>query len=325
MALTKQQYLELYYYLRLTRALEDWIFYICAHQNSQQPLIIGKGYLSTGQEAVSVGAAYALEGKDWMAQSHRDFGGLLVKGLTVAELLKQYFSKADSPTRGRDANVHLGDTGKHILGFISHMGAMMPIANGVAWGARYRGDNAVVMGFFGDGASSQGIVHEAMNYAAVFKLAVIFICNNNRWAISTPLHEQLAIENIADRAQAYGMPGAVCDGNNVVEVYETIKPLVDRARRGEGPALIECRTMRMVGHGTHDRAQYVPQEELDYWAKRDPIKLMEEILENAGYADRAHFKKIAQETVALVKHITEEVRDLPEPSTEGQLEDVYAK
>src|SRR3990167_3681736 len=255
MSLTTPQLLDLYKYLRLTRTLEDWIYYICTNQNPQEPLIIGKGHLSTGQEAVSVGAAYTLKNQDWVAQAHRDFGALLVRGMTVDELLAQYLSKADSPTRGRDANVHFGDTKKHILGFISHMGALMPVANGVAWGAKYRKDPAVVLAFFGDGASSQGVVHEAMNYAAVFKLSVVFICNNNRWAISTPVKEQFAIENIADRAAAYGMPGDVCDGNDVIAVYETVKKGVDRARKGEGPSLIECKTMRMTGHGTHDMAK----------------------------------------------------------------------
>lgn len=324
MSLTKAQYLELYYYLRLTRTLEDWIFYICHNQNPKKPLIIGKGYLSTGQEAVSVGAAYTLEKQDWLAQSHRDFGALLIRGLTVDELLAQYFSKAASPTKGRDSNVHLGDTKRHILGFISHMGALVPVANGVAWAAKYRKDPAVTLAFFGDGASSQGIVHEAMNYAAVFKLGVVFICNNNRWAISTPIREQFAVENIADRAAGYGMPGVVCDGNNVIEVYETVKKALDRAREGGGPSLIECKTMRMAGHGTHDLAKYVPDEEMDYWKKKDPILNFEKVLKSKGYADEAYFKKIGEQVKKEVEDAAERVKDLPGPSIEGQLEDVYA-
>lgn len=323
--LNKKDYLQLYYYLRLTRALEDWIAYICQSQNPQKPLIIGKGYLSTGQEAVSVGAAYGLEKQDWVAQTHRDFGCLLVRGLTVDDLLMQYFSKGESLTKGRDANVHLGDTSKHILGFVSHMGALTPVANGVAWAAKYKKDPAAVLAFFGDGASSQGVVHEAMNYAAVFKLGVVFICNNNRWAISTPLSEQFAIENIADRASAYGMPGAVCDGNNVMEVYETIKPAIDRARKGEGPSLIECKTMRMAGHGTHDMAKYVPDEEYEYWKKRDAIQNCEKFLKDKKFGDDAYFKKIAAQVKKEVEEATERVRDKPEPTIDGQLEDVYSR
>lgn len=316
--------LKLYYYLRLTRTLEDWIYYICHNQNPKSPLIIGKGYLSTGQEAVSVGATFTLKREDWIAQSHRDFGALLIRGLSVDDLLMQYFSRAASPTGGRDSNVHLGHTGKHILGFISHMGALMPAANGVAWAAKYRKKKSVVLAFFGDGASSQGVVHEAMNYAAVFKLAVVFICNNNRWAISTPVKEQFAIENIADRGAAYGMPGSVCDGNNVVEVYETVKAAVDRARKGEGPSLIECKTMRMTGHGTHDLAKYMTDQETEYWKKRDPIANFEKYLLDHKMADEAYFKKIAAQCKKEVEEATERAKNEASPTVEGQLEDVYA-
>lgn len=322
--LSKADYLKIYTTLRLTRSLEDWIYYICANQNPKQPLIVGKGYLSTGQEAVSVGAAYGMEKQDWLAQSHRDCGALLIRGVTIDELLSQYFSKALSPTKGRDANVHFGNTEKKILGFISHMGALMPVANGVAWAAKYRRDPAVVLAFFGDGAASQGVVHEAMNYAAVFKLGVVFICNNNRWAISTPLTEQMAIANVADRAAAYGMPGAVCDGNNVLEVYGTVKPAIDRARRGGGPSLIECKTMRMSGHGTHDRAKYVPEEEMAAWKKRDPIAAFEKFLEQKKIADKAYFKKMAQEIQRQIEEATERVKKKPGPGIQDQLRDVYA-
>lgn len=324
MSLTKSQLLEMYKFLRLTRTLEDWIYYICTSQNPKDPLIIGKGYLSTGQEAVSVGAAFTLEKGDWMAQSHRDFGALLVRGMTLDELLAQYFSKAKSPTGGRDSNVHLGDTRRHILGFISHMGAMMPVANGIAWGARYRNDSSVVLAFFGDGASSQGAVHEAMNYASVFNLGVVFICNNNRWAISTPVREQFAIENLADRAAGYGMPGWVCDGNNVVEVYEAVKKGVDRARSGKGPSLVECKTMRMTGHGTHDMAKYMPDKELKYWKKRDPIANFEKYLCEKKIADPPFFKKIAAQAKKEVEEATERVRKLPGPMVENELRDVFA-
>ncbi len=315
----------MYRALKLTRTLEDFIYYICANQNPKSPLIIGKGYLSTGQEAVSVGAAQTLLSRDWLAQSHRDFAALLMRGFSVEELLAQYFSKANSPTKGRDANVHLGDTSKHVLGFISHMGAMLPVANGIAMAAKYRNDNAVCLAFFGDGASSQGIVHEAMNYAAVFKLAVVFICNNNRWAISTGLKEQMAIENVADRAIGYGMPGRICDGNDVLAVYESVREAVELARAGGGPSLVECKTMRMAGHGTHDRAKYVPQEEMDAWVKRDPIKNFENKLTELGFADHDYFKKITLECKAQVEEATEKVKNWANPEAKGQEADVYAK
>ncbi|MBX7147502.1 thiamine pyrophosphate-dependent dehydrogenase E1 component subunit alpha [bacterium] len=323
--LTKQDLLNLYHYLVLTRTLEDKIHYICSHQNPKNPLIIGKGYLSTGQEAVSIGAAYTLKENDWVAQSHRDFGCLLMRGLTVDDLLMQYFSKVDGPTKGRDANVHLGNTQKRILGFISHMGAMLPAANGVAWASKYKGENNVTLAFFGDGASSQGAVHEAMNYAAVFKLPVVFICNNNGWAISTPTHQQYAIQDISARASAYGMPGSTCDGNNVVEVYNHLKKAVDHARNGNGPSLVECKTMRMAGHGTHDRAQYMPKDQIEYWKSRDPISNFEQRLINNGVADDFLFKNKKEELAQLVNEAVERISQMPGPTVDKQLDDVFAK
>jgi len=324
MVLQKEDYLKLYGYLRQTRALEDFIYYICANQNPKQPLIIGKGYLSTGQEAVSIGSVYTLQKNDWLAQSHRDFGALLLRGFSVDDLLAQYLSKAASPTKGRDANVHLGDTSKHVLGFISHMGAMLPVANGIASAAKYRNENTVCLAFFGDGASSQGIVHEAMNYAAVFKLAVVFICNNNRWAISTPLHEQMIIENVADRAAGYGMPGRVCDGNNVIEVFEAVNEAVLRARSGNGPSLVECKTMRMAGHGTHDRTKFNSEAEMLEWAAKDPIKKMEEILISKKWADENYFKKVTSDCKTRVEESLERVKSWPGPTPENEERDVYA-
>lgn len=323
-ALSKSLALDMYRYLSLTRTLEDWIHYICSNQNPKKPLIIGKGYLSTGQEAVSVGAALTLKPQDWLAQSHRDFGALLVRGMTVTDLLAQYFSKAAGPTKGRDANVHLGNTKKHILGFISHMGAMLPAANGIAWAAKYRGDDAVTLAFFGDGASSQGVVHEAMNYAAVFKLAVVFICNNNHWAISTPTAEQYTIKHLSERAAAYGMPGVTCDGNKVEEVYEAVKTAVDRARSGGGPALVECVTMRMAGHGTHDRYRFLSEEELATWRAKDPILTFEKYLQEHGFGDETYFKKTAEDAQKQVEAATEKVKAWAAPVAEGQEEDVFS-
>ncbi len=324
MGLQKEDYLKLYSYLQQTRVLEDFIYYICANQNPKNPLIIGKGYLSTGQEAVSIGAVYSLKNKDWLAQSHRDFGALLLRGFTIDDLLAQYLSRASSPTKGRDANVHLGDTSKHVLGFISHMGAMLPVANGIASAAKYRNDHSVCLAFFGDGASSQGIVHEAMNYAAVFKLAVVFICNNNRWAISTPLHEQMIIKDVADRAVAYGMPGQVCDGNNVIEVYDAVNDAVLRARAGAGPSLIECKTMRMAGHGTHDRTKFNSDAEMLEWAAKDPIKKMESILIEKQWADEEYFKVVTQECKLKVDEALARVKEIPGPTSENEVRDVYA-
>lgn len=318
-SLTPEQLLQMYYYLLLTRTLENKIAYICHSQNPQQPLIIGKGYLSTGQEAISVGAASALEEGDWMALSHRDMGGAMVRGLTAQQIFLQYFCRANSPTQGRDGNVHIGDTSKRLIFFVSHMAANLPVANGVAAAIRYQGEHHVVLGSFGDGASSQGVVHESLNYASVFKLPVVFVINNNRYAISTPLHQQTAVEHLALRAAGYGMPGKTIDGNNVIEVYQTMKEAVERARRGEGPSLIECKTMRMCGHGTHDPATYIPKKELEEWKKRDPIVWFKKHLQQQGVLTESKERELTERIEQEIEEAVEYARGQPMPAAEDLL------
>jgi len=317
----KAKLLEAYYYLLLTRTVENKIAYICHNQNAQNPLIIGKGYLSTGQEAISVGAAMALGPEDWLAPTHRDLGAHLVRGITLRQIFSQYFCRLTSPTRGRDGNVHFGDTSKKILGFVSHMGALMPVANGVASAMKYQKKNGVVLSPLGDGASSQGVAHEAMNYASVFKLPVVFLLNNNRYAISTPLREQAAIEHLAVRAAGYGMPGVTIDGNKVTEVYETVKEAVERARSGKGPSLIECETLRMSGHGTHDPATYIPEEEKEHWKKKDPIVWFTNHLQGQGFIAEAEEKKIEKKIEKEIDEAIEFARAQPAPTPEDLLRD----
>ncbi len=316
-------WISIYRALHRARALEEKIAYLCNNQNPDKPLVIGKGYLSTGQEAISVGAAFAIEAQDWVAQSHRDMGLHLVRGITPKEIFTQYFCRATSLTRGRDGNVHFGYHSKKIIGFVSHMGASAPVANGLAWAAKYLGESGIVLNIFGDGASSQGCVHEAMNYAAVFHLPVVFICNNNGWAISTPVREQTAIKNLADRARAYGFEGEVVDGNDAVLVYETVKAAVDKAREGGGPHLIECKTFRMVGHGTHDPAEYVPQKERDLWKKRDPLIVMRKRLEENKLWDEEKEKALKQSLEKEMQEAITWAAEQPLPKAEELEEGVF--
>ncbi len=305
-----------YYYLLLTRTLENKVAYICHNQNPKDPLIIGKGYLSTGQEAISVGAAMTLEEGDWLAPSHRDMGAHLVRGMTVRQIFLQYFCRVNSPTRGRDGNVHLGDTSKKILSFISHMASIAPVGNGVAAAIRYRGEKNVVLSCFGDGASSQGVVHETMNYAAVFNLPIVFVINNNGYAISTPTREQTAVENLSARAAGYAMPGVTVDGNKITEVYQAVKAAVDRARLGHGPSMIECKTLRVCGHGTHDPATYIPKADMEAWKKRDPIVWFRNELMSQGMMTEAEEKdmlaRIESEIDEAVAYAHEQPMATPE-------------
>jgi len=326
MTLTKEDKLKMYEYLVLTRTFEDWIFYICHNQDQKKPMVIGKGYLSTGQEGISVGGAYALDKDDWMAPSHRDVGAHLVRGMTMKDILLQYMGRQGSPTKGRDGNVHLGLKRFNTLGFISHMGAMTAPANGVAFAMKYKKQKNAVITFFGDGAAQQGIVHEALNYAATQKLPVVFIVNNNGWAISTPMKKQTPVTNLADRAIGYNMPSSICEGNNVYEVHEHVTVALERAKRGEGPSMVECKSYRMSGHGTYDMAKYVPEEEFEMWRKKDPIKWAEKILKKEGLADDAYFKKVHEDINARLHEEIEEAVQSPQVVAGPQeLRDVYAE
>lgn len=322
--LSKEQKIEMYRYLLVTRTFEDWIFYICHNQNQKKPVIIGKGYLSTGQEAVAVGAAYGMQKEDWLAPSHRDIGAHFVRGLDYKTMCLQYMGRKGSPTKGRDGNIHFGLRTLNTLSFISHMGGLAVAANGVGWSMQYTGKKNAVLSFFGDGACQQGAVHEAMNYAAVYKLPVVFVINNNRWAISTPIKQQTIIENLADRAVAYGMPSSICEGNNVYEVYDHVSRALARARAGEGPTLVECKSMRMSGHGTHDMAKYVPPEEFEHWKKKDCIQWAERTLLEQGVATQDDFERIKAEVKAELDQAINEALQCPpvEPGPQ-ELADVF--
>lgn len=317
--------LEMYKSLQRTRALEDQVYYLYHSQNPEKPLIIGKGYLSTGQEAVSVGAAYALDEKDWVAPSHRDMGLHLVRGVNPKEIFAQYFNRASGMTHGRDSNIHFSYEKKNILGFVSHMGANLPVANGLAYAARYKNEKSIAMALFGDGASSQGCVHEAMNYAGVFKLPVVYVLNNNRWAISTPVHEQTAIEDLAERAKSYGFEGKVCDGNDVTAVYEAVKYAVDKAREGGGPTLVECKSFRASGHGSHDPANYIPQAEKEAWAKKDPLLMMRQKLEQINLWDETKEKALKEELKKEMNDATAWAAAQALPLAEDLLKGVYSE
>src|SRR5262245_30685341 len=272
--LTRQQYLDLYYYMRLNRAVEETMVKLF-----RQNKIVGGLYSSLGQEAVSVGTAYALEKKDWLAPMIRNIGALLVKGVPPRDVFMQHMAKYDSPTKGKDGTSHFGDLDNlHIVSPISMLGDLIPVMTGVAIGARYLGQKIVTMTWIGDGGSSTGVFHEGLNFAATQKAPFVLVLENNQWAYSTPVRRQVPLENLADRAKAYGMASYIVDGNDAVAVYTTAKEAVDRARSGDGPILIEAKSMRMRGHAQHDPAEYVPKEMREYWEKRDPITLYEKFL-----------------------------------------------
>ena len=317
--LSRQQYLDLYYYMRLNREVEDTMTRLF-----RQNKIVGGLYSSLGQEAISVGSAYALEKKDWMAPMIRNIGALLVKGVPPRDVFTQHMAKYTSPTKGKDGTSHFGDLDNlHIVSPISMLGDLIPVLTGVAMAGRYLGQKIVSMTWIGDGGSSTGVFHEGLNLAASQKAAFVLILENNQWAYSTPVRCQVPIENLADRAKAYGIASYIVDGNDVVAVYSTAREAVERARAGEGPILIEAKTFRRRGHAQHDPAEYVPKEQREYWEKRDPIALYEKFLMSEKLLDAKGKKQIADKMNALLEKEREFAENSPMPPPEFAATGVY--
>ncbi len=272
--LTREQHLDLYYFMQLNRQLEERMVRLF-----RQNKIVGGLYSSLGQEGVSVGTCYALEKKDWIAPMIRNIGALLVKGVPPRDIFTQHMAKYTSPTQGKDGTSHFGDLKvRHIVSPISMLGDLIPVMTGVAMAGRYLGQKIVALTWIGDGGSSTGAFHEGLNLAAQQRAPFVLIVENNQWAYSTPVSRQVPVKNLADRAVAYGIRSWIVDGNDVVAVYNTTKEAVDECRAGRGPALIEVKTMRMRGHAQHDPAEYVPKQMFEYWKARDPIALYEKYL-----------------------------------------------
>ncbi|MBK9949625.1 MAG: thiamine pyrophosphate-dependent dehydrogenase E1 component subunit alpha [Nitrospira sp.] len=312
--------LQMYDYLRLTRALEERITALY-----RQGRIMGGVYTSYGMEAIAVGYASALERDDIIAPFHRDMGAFLIRGFTPGEVLAQYLGKRTGPTKGKDGNVHMGDLKRGVFGFVSHLADNLPVATGAALAFKIRRESRVVFAGTGDGGTSRGDFHEAMNLASVRKLPIVFFCNNNQYAYSTPLSLQMAIPNVVDRAKAYGMPGEIVDGNDVAEVYLAAKQAIAKARAGEGPTFLEFKTMRMHGHSEHDPAKYVPRELLEEWMKKDPILKAEQQLKQLGYVEEAYFAEVAERVKNEVEAGEEFAEQSPLPEGPEVLEGVFAE
>ena len=274
--LGKQQCIEIYRWMLLNRKME------AALENLyKQGKVVGGVYFGLGQEGCSCASAYALEPDEWLGPLIRNQGSLLVRGFSPRDIMMQYMAKAGSPTKGRDASSHFGDIQKrNVVAPISTLGDLIPVLAGVALGARLQGKNIAVMTYIGDGGQSTGVTYEGLNFAAVQNLGLVLFVENNLWGYSTPADMQFLIEDLAERAIAYGIPGVIVDGTDPCQVYDAAHEACERARRGEGPTLIEAKMMRMKGHAIHDAAEYVPKPLFEYWKKRDPIARFENFLVN---------------------------------------------
>lgn len=272
-----------HYWMRFTRAFDDRLDLLF-----KQGKLVGGLFSQRGHEAISVGAALALGPDDVITPMHRDIGAYFVRGMTPARLMSQYMGRATGPSGGRDANLHgCGDLALGIVGFVSHIPQSTPVAVGMAHAFKLKREPRVALNFFGDGGSSEGLIHEAFNWATVYQVPVVFLVENNQYAYSTPTKNQMRLPEIVARAAGYGMPGMVIDGNDFFQVYETVQQAVEHARGGGGPALIECKTMRMRGHAIHDNMSYVPKELIAEWEQRDPLLLFETRLREMNLFDDA--------------------------------------
>lgn len=270
-----------HYWIRFTRAFDDRLEVLF-----KQGKLVGGLFSQRGHEAISVGAALALAQDDVIAPMHRDIGAYFARGMTPSRMMSQYMGRATGPSGGRDVNLHgCGDLSLGIVGFVSHIPQSTPVAVGMAHAFKLKREPRVALDFFGDGGSSEGLIHEALNWASVYQLPVVFLVENNQFAYSTPANKQMRVADIADRAAGYGMPGIIVDGNDFFALHEATKEAVEHARSGGGPSLLECKTMRMRGHAIHDNMSYVPKELLAEWELRDPILLFETRLREMGLLD----------------------------------------
>jgi len=316
---TREQQLDLYRYMVLNRTVEDAMTRLF-----RQNLIVGGLYSSLGQEAIPVGSVYALEKRDWIAPMIRNIGGLLVKGVPPRDIFTQHMARYTSPTQGKDGTSHFGDLKNlHIVSPISMLGDLIPVMTGVAMAGRYLGQNIVALTWIGDGGTSTGAFHEGVNLAAQQRASLILIIENNQWAYSTPVTRQVPITDLADRAKAYGVRAFIADGNDVEAMFATTREAVRLCRAGQGPVIIEAKTMRMRGHAQHDPAEYVPKAMVEHWQRRDPIASYEKRLTAAGVLTERKKAEILSGIDALIKRDLAFAESSPFPPPELAESPIY--
>ncbi len=317
--LTREDRAQLLRYMTMMRAAEERG--LALYKQGKVP---GSFYDGRGQEAIAVGAAFALGPRDRMCILHRDLGAHFVRGVTPDRYLANYMGRAGGVTGGKDGNMHFGDRELGCVGMVSMLPDMVQVANGMALAFKMRGEPRVAMTFFGEGSTANGQWHEAMNFAGIHRLPVVFILENNRFAYSTPNELEFAIDPV-QRAAGYGFPGVDVDGNDVEAVFEAAHAAVEHAREGAGPTLIECQTMRMHGHGAHDDMSYVPDGMLEEWERRDPIeRYSERLASEFGFAED-ETAEIREQVRSYVAECAEKALASPLPDPAIATEGVFAE
>jgi TPP-dependent pyruvate/acetoin dehydrogenase alpha subunit len=317
--LDREDLLQTYRNMVLTRGIEER-----GHILYRQGKIPGSFYTGRGNEAASVGVATAMGADDVGTPLHRDMGVHVVRGVEPWRIFAQYMGRSDGPTKGKDGNVHMADSNLGLIAMVSHLPAMLPVATGCALAFRIREERRVAVGWFGEGASARGDCHEAMTLAGTRRLPVVFVCDNNQWAYSTPTHLEFATEHVADRAEAYGFEGIVVDGTDVLAVYREAKRAIEKARAGAGPTLVECLTLRMEGHAVHDDAFYVPKQLLEGWAAADPIERFRTWLRQHADMTDDEEDEIASEVKRTLNDALKRAEESPMPAPSTLAHGVYA-
>jgi TPP-dependent pyruvate/acetoin dehydrogenase alpha subunit len=316
--LSRDELVALYRNMLLTRLIEER-----GHHLYKQGKIPGSFYTGRGNEAASVGVAAAMGPDDVGTPLHRDLGVHVTRGVEPWAIFANVMGRADGPSRGKDGQSHVSDERAGIVSMVSHLPAMLPLAVGLALAFRIREEPRVAVGWFGDGAAARGDVHESMTLAGVRRLPIVFVCDNNQWAYSTPTHLEWATERLADRAAAYGFAGATVDGTDVLAVYAAAHAAIENARAGGGPALLELVTLRMEGHAVHDDAFYVPRELLEAWARSDPLERHREWLRQHADFGEDEERALTEELKRLLDDALRRAEASPEPDPATLLQDVY--
>jgi pyruvate dehydrogenase E1 component alpha subunit len=313
--------LKFLHYMASMREIEDRI----ERKLYRQGKVLGGVYAGRGQEAIPVAVGLAAERDDVLCPSHRDLAIFLIRGVHPRNIFAQYMGRSGGLTRGRDGNMHMGDINRRVISIISAMAASVPVAAGAALALKYKGTRNIAFSIFGDGATSRGDWHEGVNLAAVQKLPVVYVCNNNQYAYSTPLSKQMACAHVADRAPGYGIPAEIVDGNDVFAVYEAVQRAAAHARGGQGPSLIECKTFRMTGHAAHDPAEYVPANLWEEWGRKDPITRLEKKLAEREWATAEEISSIHAGIQTEIDEAVVWAENSPYPDPSELLDNVYER
>jgi acetoin:2,6-dichlorophenolindophenol oxidoreductase subunit alpha len=317
--LAPEQLLEMFYWLKLMRGFDLRLSTLV-----KQGKVRSGVYTGIGQEAIIVGTCFGLRKEDFICPLHRDLGSFLMKGVEPKVMMSQMFAKTTGLSKGRDSALHSGVTELGIFGNTSMLGANLPIAAGIGYTFKMEKVDNVVVAYFGEGASNTGDFHEALNFAGVQQLPIVFVCENNQYAYSVPLEKSMAIDDVAIRAEGYGFDGVAINGNDVLAVYQASLGAIARARAGDGPTLIECKTYRWHGHSEHDKAFYRTDEELAMWKSRDPIPTFTTYLQSRHVLDDQKQKDVEARVAAVIDEAVEFAMNAPDPAPEEAVTDLYA-